>query len=130
MAASPSSVVSSGEKLMSAGSSYAPFGIVWSLDGLERDSELADVVFVALEFALEVGVVAGEPEVLPVPLHRGQDLGLGQAVLARQKREDEAEQPLLDRNLDGILERHESILCWWRDRCRRPRGVAPITTSG
>ena len=73
-------------------------GVAGRVDGLERDAELADVVLVALELALEIGVVATRLVALPIALHRRQDLVLGQAGLGRQQREHEAEQALLDRD--------------------------------
>jgi hypothetical protein len=68
------------------------------LDGLERDAEVADVVLVALELALEVRVVAAGRVPLPVALDAGQDLVLGQSLLGGEQRQDQAEEALLDRH--------------------------------
>ena len=73
-------------------------GPVGRLDGLERDAELADVVFVALELALEVRVLARLVVALRVAAHRREDLGLQQAGLGGEQREHEAEEPILDRD--------------------------------
>src|SRR5690606_540916 len=70
-------------------------GLARALEGLERHAELPDVVFVALELTLEIGVVTRVRVFLAIPLHCREDLVLGQARVGRQQREDEAEEPLL-----------------------------------
>src|SRR6185312_2098282 len=72
--------------------------------------EFADVVFVALELALEIGVVSRARVALAVALHRREDLVLGQAGLGRKQSQHEAEQPLFDRDPGRTGLWHEKIL--------------------
>ena len=71
-------------------------GAIGRLHRLERDPELADVVLVAFELALEVRVLAALVVALGVAAHARQDLGLQQARLGREEREHQAEEPVLD----------------------------------
>src|SRR5690606_32434665 len=71
------------------------------LDRLERDAQLADVVLVAFELPLEVGVVAAGHIALRVAAHAREDFRLGESRLGRHEREHETEQPILDGNRRG-----------------------------
>ena len=76
-------------------------GLARALDRLERHPKFADVVLVALELPLEVGVVAGVGVLLPIALNGREDLVLRQARIGREQRQHEAEQSLLDGDARG-----------------------------
>ena len=73
-------------------------GLAGSIHGLEWHTQVADVVFVAFELALEVGVVTAGTVPLAIPLHGREHFILGEAGLGREQCEHETEQSLLDRN--------------------------------
>jgi hypothetical protein len=89
-------------------------GVVGRFQGFQRDAQFPDVVFVALELALEARVVPTDLVALAVALHRREDVALGQADLRRDEREDQAEEAFLDS--DGML------VFWGRRHVRDPIG--------
>ena len=76
-------------------------GLIGGIRRLQRNTELADVVFIALELALEIGVLAALRILLAVPLHGREDLVLREPRLGGEQGENEAEKPLFDRHSGG-----------------------------
>ncbi len=65
-------------------------------DGLERHAEVAQVVLVALELALEVVAIGGHGVALGVAVHGREQLVLGEALRGGDEREHEVELSPLD----------------------------------